>query len=123
MTGLSIGQPWGGEQFKDLRITPWTGADAAWAALTAVRNATLQAIDPDEYPRWTEEQVRRYYGHPAFALARDARLVWAGATPVAAAICYPLRSFPDRVHTNFEIYVAPGYQRHSIGARLLAHLE
>ena len=122
MGGISIGQLWSAGGFKDLRIESWSGTDAQWAALTTVRNATLAAIDPAEYPPWPEEAVRRYYGHPAFALERDARLVWAGAQPVAAAICYPLRSFPDRVPTNFEIYVVPGAQQHGIGARLLAHL-
>jgi GNAT superfamily N-acetyltransferase len=123
MGGISIGQPWGAGGFKDLRIEGWTGAGPQWAALTRVRNATLAAIDPAEYPPWPEDAVRRYYGHPAFALERDARLVWAGAQPVAAAICYPPRHFPDRVPTNFEIYVVPDYQQHGIGARLLAHLE
>ena len=123
MGGISIGQPWSDGSFKDLRIEGWSGTDAQWAALNGVRNATLTAIDPAEYPPWPEDALRRYYGHPAFALERDARLVWAGAQPVAAAICYPLRSFPDRVPTNFEIYVVPDSQQHGIGARLLAHLE
>jgi GNAT superfamily N-acetyltransferase len=119
---MQIGQPWAANERNGLRIEAWTGSDAQWAALTAVRNATLAAIDPDEYPPQDEAEVRRYYGHPAFELARDARLVWVGATPVAAAICYPPRRIPDRVPTNFEILVVPAYQHHGIGARLLAHL-
>ncbi len=122
MSGMTVGQPWEAEARTALRIEPWTGSDAQWAALTAVRNATRTAIDPAEYPPEDEATVRRTYGHPAFALAQDARLVWVGAEPVGAAICYPLRSFPDRVPTNFEIFVVPAYGRHGIGARLLAHL-
>ena len=122
MSGMKVGQPWAGGGWKDLRIEAWTGSDAQWAALTAARNATLAAIDPAEYPPQDEAALRAYYGHPAFDLARDARLVWAGATPVGAGICYPPRRFLDRVPTNFEIFVVPGYQQHGIGARLLAHL-
>jgi GNAT superfamily N-acetyltransferase len=122
MSGMKVGQPWAGGGWKDLRIEAWTGSDAQWAALTAVCNATLAAIDPAEYPAQDEAALRAYYGHPAFDLARDARLVWAGATPVGAGICYPPRRFLDRVPTNFEIFVVPGYQQHGIGARLLAHL-
>lgn len=122
MTGMKVGQPWNGGGWKDLRIEAWTGSPAQWAALTAVRAATLAAINPAGSPPQEEAAVRRYYGHPAFELERDARLVWAGATAVGAAIAYPLRRVPDRVPTNFEIFVVPAYQQHGIGARLLAHL-
>ena len=122
MTGLTVGSPWGGE-FKELRIEPWVGGAEQWGALTAVRNATLGTVDPAEYRPLTVAEVRRYYGHAAFDLERDARLVRLGDTPIAAAICYPPRRFADRVPTNFEIYVLPGRQGQGIGSRLLAHLE
>ncbi|MGI8588660.1 MAG: GNAT family N-acetyltransferase [Chloroflexia bacterium] len=102
--------------FKNLRIESYTNNEADLRALTAVVNAT-RGTD------WSEARVAEFYGHPAFELERDARLVWAGDTPVAAAICYPTIHFHDRTPGNFEIFVVPDARGHGLGGRLLAHLE
>src|SRR6476469_8091273 len=116
MTGISVGRPWDGGGFKDLRIAPYAADGADLAALTQVVNAT-RGTD------WSAERVAAFYGHPAFELERDARLVWAGARPIAAAICYPTIHLRNRRPGNFEIFVVPEARGHGLGGRLLAHLE
>ena len=116
MSGIAVGRPWPDGEFKDLRIGPYVEDAAHLAALTAVVNAT-RGTD------WSPAQVAEFYGHPAFQLERDARLVWRGPTPVAAAICYPTIHLHDRAPGNFEIFVVPAARGHGLGSRLLAHLE
>ncbi|HUS16503.1 MAG TPA: GNAT family N-acetyltransferase [Chloroflexia bacterium] len=116
MTGITVGRPWGEGGFKDLRIEPYQETAADQEALTAVVNATRGT-------GWSVDQVARFYGHPAFELERDARLVWTGETPVAAAICYPTIHLHDRAPGNFEIFVVPPARGRGLGSRLLAHLE
>jgi GNAT superfamily N-acetyltransferase len=116
MTGISVGRAWDGGGFKDLRIAPYAPDAAHLAALTQVVNGTRGTA-------WSAERVEEFYGHPAFELERDARLVWAGARPIAAAICYPTIHLRDRPPGNFEIFVLPEARGHGLGARLLAHLE
>src|SRR5579859_1521356 len=101
---------------EGLRIEGYVDDPAHRAALTAVVNATRGT-------HWSVDEVAQFYGHPAFALERDARLVWQGATPIAAAICYPTIHLPDRAPGNFEIFVVPAARGHGLGGRLLAHLE
>lgn len=116
MTGIPIGQPWDGAGFKDLRITSYTEDAAHRAALATVVNAVRGG-------GWSVDRVAAFYGHPAFDLARDARLVWQGDQPIAAAICYPTIHLHDRVPGNFELFVVPTARGHGLGGRLLAHLE
>ncbi len=117
MSGIQIGQPWDGAAFKDLHITGYReAAPEDLAALTTVVNA-VRGTD------WPAEQVARFYGHPAFELGRDARLVWLGTRPVGAAICYPTLHLHDRQPGNFELFVVPEARGHGLGSRLLAHLE
>src|SRR4051794_18870581 len=116
MGGIAVGRPWAGGEFKDLRVEPYQADAAHLDALTAVVNATRGTA-------WPVAQVARFYGHPAFELERDARLVWLDATPVAAAICYPTIHLHDRAPGNFEIFVVPAARGHGLGSRLLAHLE
>jgi GNAT superfamily N-acetyltransferase len=116
MAGIAIGQPWAEGGFKNLRIEGYVNDTAHLAALATVVNAT-RGTD------WPVERVAEYYGHPAFELERDARLVWLGDKPVAAAICYPTIHLHDRAPGNFEIFVVPEARGHGLGSRLLAHLE
>src|SRR4051794_1965336 len=99
MTGINIGQPWDAAGWKDLRLTGYReDAPEDLAALTTVVNA-VRGTD------WSAERVARFYGHSAFDLGRDARLVWLGARPVGAAICYPTLHLHDRLPGNFELFV------------------
>ncbi len=116
MGGITIGQPWDDGDFKRLRIAGYVDDGPHRAALARVVNAT-RGTD------WPVAAVVAYYGHPAFDLARDARLVWRDTEPVAAAICYPTIHLPDRPPGNFEIFVVPEARGHGLGSRLLAHLE
>jgi GNAT superfamily N-acetyltransferase len=117
MTGIGIGQPWDAAGWKDLRITGYReDAPEDLAALATVVNA-VRGTD------WPADRVARFYGHPAFELGRDARLVWLGERPVGAAICYPTLHLHDRQPGNFELFVVPEARGHGLGSRLLAHLE
>ncbi len=116
MTGLQIGQPWDAAGFRDLRLMGYADDAADQAALAAV----VQAVRGSA---WSVARVAAFYGHPAFDLERDARLVWQGEQPIAAAICYPTIYLHDRPPGNFELFVVPEARGHGLGSRLLAHLE
>ncbi len=113
---MQIGQPCANSGFKDLRITGYTDDAAHRVALATVVNAVRGS-------GWSVDRVTAFYGHPAFDLARDARLVWQGAQPIAAAICYPTIHLHDHAPGNFELFVVPPARGHALGSRLLAHLE
>ncbi len=113
---MQIGQPWQNAGFKDLRITAYAEDAAHRAALATVVNAVRGG-------GWSVARVAAFYGHPAFDLPRDARLVWQGEQPIAAAICYPTIHLHDRPPGNFELFVVPPARGHGLGGRLLAHLE
>ena len=123
MTPIHVGQrpP---DDPHELLLRPFEATPADYDALARVRNATLEAITlPEDYRDMSAEEMQRYYYRADFDLASNAWLMLHRGEPVAAAVVYPTVIFTDRPPGNFDMYVVPGYWRHGIGSRLLAHLE
>jgi GNAT superfamily N-acetyltransferase len=105
-------------------LRPFEATQADYEALARIRNATLEAITlPEDYRAMSNEEMQQYYYRADFDLAANAWLMLHRGEPVAAAVVYPTVIFTDRPPGNFDMYVVPGYWRHGIGSRLLAHLE
>ena len=123
MAHLRIGERWEHDP-TTLLLRPFDGTTQDLAALAEVRNETLRATTlPEDYQEATPEDIANFYRRGDFSLVGNAWLMFQEKRPVAAAIVYPMAAFHDRPPGNFHLYVVPPLWGHSIGSRLLAHLE
>ncbi len=123
MAHLRIGERWENDP-TTLLLRPFDGTAKDLASLAEVRNETLRATTLlDDYQEATPDDIAHFYRRGDFSLMDNAWLMFQEKRPVAAAIVYPMAAFHDRPPGNFHLYVVPPLWGHSLGSRLLAHLE
>jgi len=107
-----------------IEIRPYQGTDSDLAAVTHIRNETLQATTlSEDYVSFTQAAMKAYYGQSGLSLDGNAWLLFQDGEAVGATILFPASTFRDAQPGNFHLYVVPALWRKGLGSILLDHLE